>query len=135
MNVDAIIKIRELFAKLDSTTRAAYIRFLFQHNPTLRVNKHRFEGFELPDNFWDTVQLFKERLPDQALEAWKYLARNEKRPYVHWERGYDAVGTPFIQSLETLEKVLRHLVEQDGNEQHSRWQLEAGELYDSLKGN
>ena len=135
MNVDAIIKIRELFAKLDRAAQAAYIQYMFDNNPTLRANKHRFDGVKLPDNFWDAVQLFKERLPDQALEAWKYLARNEKRPYVFWNTGYDAIGTPFIQSLAALEKVLSRLVEQDGSEQYSRWQLEAGELYDSLKGN
>lgn len=135
MNVDAVIKIRDLFIQLDRTARAEYIRFLFEHNMILRANKHRFKGLELPDNFWDTVQLLKERLPPEAYESWKFAARNEKRPHVLWDLGFDVLGTPIILSPGALAKALERLVERDGNERHSRWQLEAGELYDSLKGN
>ena len=134
MNTESIIKIRDLFIQLDKTARAEYIRFLFEHNYLLRKYSHHFKGLELPDNFWAAVQLIKERLPDEALEAWKYLARNETRPHILWDSAHD-ISVRFILSPGALEMALRRLVEQSGDEQHSRWQLEAGELYDSLKGN
>ena len=124
----------ELFNDLDEAARAAYIQYLFAHNIILRKNGHCFKGLELPNNFGDAVQLIKTQLPAAALDAWLHLARNEKRPHILWDRRYDS-SVPLMLSLGALDMVLKVLGEKSEDEQHSRWQLEASELYDSLKGN
>lgn len=134
MKLDSMLKIRMLFHNLDEAARAAYIQYLFDHNLILRKNGHCFKGLELPRYFTDAARLIKEGLPNEALEAWKFIARSEKRPHILWDRGY-ADSMPFILSPGALDMALGTLVERSENEQHSRWQLEAAELYDSLKGN